>query len=258
MTTEANRALLEAIGADLQTRPAVLLATALPTSQLPAESTEILRAQLDDVDLKRFSEIQAGGGAIAFLVSRAIVRAVLGGLLGRPAKEVELLASERGKPGLARSPDPPLYFNASHSRTHILVALSRVGDLGVDVEDTGAVDERVIRRSLSDEEYERLAHLDGDERAAAFLRLWTVKEACAKATGVGIGIGMRTVVATLDGSGRWRDYLWESLDLGPGLAAALAIRRPEALAEGPSISLYRHTLNALFGIDPGFAPEGPG
>jgi 4'-phosphopantetheinyl transferase len=257
MTTGANRALLQAVGADLDAHAAVVLATALPEA-LEARSTEILRTQLDDADLKRLSEIQAEGAGTAFLVSRAIVRAVLGEVLGRAGNEVELHAAQRGKPSLAGTPDPPLYFNTSHSRTHVVVALSRVGDLGVDVEDIGTIDERVVRRSLSSEEYERLSVLRADERAAAFFRLWTVKEACAKATGVGIGIGMHRVVATLDGRGRWGDYSWESLDLEPGLAAALAIRRPEAAGRGASFSLHRDALNALFGIDPGFAPEGAG
>jgi len=248
MTTGANRALLDAVGADLERRSAAVLVTRLPDS-LGAETVEILRSTLDDTDRERHSEIQIARSATAFLVTRAVVRTVLGHLLGLPGQNVELFTSERGKPSLAPSSVLPLYFNTSHSETRAVVALSRVGDLGVDVEDIGPIDERVVRRSVSSDEFERLATMDRDERARAFFHLWTIKEACAKATGVGIGVGMRNIAATLDGSGRWNEYSWESIDLGPGLAAALAIKSPE-IGEGRiSVALYHDVLNALLGID---------
>jgi phosphopantetheinyl transferase len=248
MTTGANRALLETIGADLEGGGAALLVTRLPDS-LGAETVEILRSTLDDADRGRYSHIQTERSATAFLVTRAIVRTVLGHLLGFPGRNVELLTSERGKPSLALSSVLPLYFNTSHSEPRAVVALSRVGDVGVDVEDIGTIDERVVRRSLSSDEFERLAAMDLDERRRAFFRLWTIKEACAKATGVGIGVGMRNVAATLDGSGRWNEYSWESIDLGPGLAAALAIKSPETDEARISVALHHDVLKALFGID---------
>jgi len=257
MTTGADRALLEAIGADLQTHAIVVLATALPASLDPG-AIEILGAPLGDVDRARYSEIQTGRGATSFLVTRSIVRTVLGHLQDRPAEEVELLTSERGKPGLAPSSAPHLYFNTSHSRTQAMVALSRSGDVGVDVEDVGAIDERVVRRSLSVGELERLSEMNAEDRARAFFQLWTVKEACAKATGVGIGVGMRKVHASLESSGRWGAYAWESIDLGPGVAAAVAVRSPGTDGGRISVALYSNALHALFGIDPGFAHQGAG
>jgi 4'-phosphopantetheinyl transferase len=249
MTTPADRALLEEVGADLETRAAVVLATVLP-EVLDAGTVETLRAPLDDADRRRHSEIQTGRGAAAFLITRAVLRTVLGHLLDRPGTQVEIITSERGKPSLAEGANPPLHFNTSHSRTQALVALSRVGEIGVDVEDIGRVDERVVRRSLSNEEYERLAVMNSEDRTKAFFRLWTVKEACAKATGVGIGIGMRIVAATLEDSGRWGEFKWESIDAGPRVAAAVAVRSAEHVEGRGPVALHSGVLSALFRVDP--------
>jgi phosphopantetheinyl transferase len=257
MTTEASRAFLEAVRVDLDTHTAVVLTTRLPES-LDAGIAEVLRACLDESELRRLSEIQAGTGADAFLVSRALLRTVLGHLLDLPGRNVELRTSGRGKPSLSPNASPPVYFNTSHSRTHAVTAVSRIGELGVDVEEVRSIDERVVRRSLSTEEYEGLTTLQHDERVGAFFHLWTVKEACAKATGVGIGLGMRNVGATLDRNGHWGDYSWESLDLGPGVAAALAIRTPGVNPERMSVAAHADVLTALFGIGPRFAPGGRG
>ena len=59
---------------------------------------------------------------------------------------------------------------------------------------------------------------------------------------------MRNVAATLGGNGRWNEYAWESIDLGPGLAAALAIKNPEIDEGRIPVVLYHDVLNALFGI----------
>jgi len=247
MTTGTNRALLAALGADLERRSAAVLVTRLPDS-IGARTLELLRSTLNDADRERHSEIQIAQSATAFLVTRAVVRTVLGHLLGMPGQNVELLISERGKPSLALSSVLPLYFNTSHSETLAVVALSRVGDLGVDVENIRPIDERVVSRSLSADEFDLLAGMDPDERARAFFHLWTIKEACAKATGVGLGVGMRNVAATLGGNGRWNDYFWETIDLGPSVAAALAVKSPVTGEGRISVALYDDALRALFGI----------
>jgi hypothetical protein len=91
--------------------------------------------------------------------------------------------------------------------------------------------------------------MNSDDRIRAFFRLWTVKEACAKATGVGIGIGMRNVAATLEDSGRWGEFRWESIDAGPRVAAAVAVRSAEHVEGRGPVALHRSVLSALFRVD---------
>jgi phosphopantetheinyl transferase len=257
MTYGPDRALLEAIGVDLEERRAVVLATGLPDS-LDSGARAVLQAPLADADLERYSEIQTDSGATAFLVTRAVLRVILGYLFDRPGADVELLTAERGKPSLAETTDPPLYFNTSHSRTQAVVAVTRVGDIGVDVEDFDTPDERVVQRALSDDEYKTLESMPVEERAGAFYRLWTVKEACAKATGIGIGIGTRKVAASLDADGRWGEYRWDAVDLGPRVAAAVAVRTAGVSEGRGPVAVHRDVLGGLFGPGPGFASPGAG
>lgn len=257
MEERARLSLLEKVAGELETRPAVVLASAIPDS-VDRPTAETLRSTFSEGDLVRLSELHTDRGATAFLISRAVLRAVLEQLLQRPGKGVEFVVSDRGKPSLAEEIAPPLYFNTSHSRTHALVALSRLGDLGVDVEDVGPVDDRVVQRSLSSDELQKLELLDPADRERAFFRLWTIKEACAKATGVGIGIGMRKVPATLDDSGRWTEFMWQVLDLGPQAAAAVAVRTDTAAGAARPVAVHRDVLSGLFGIEPGFGAPGGG
>ncbi|MBE6976864.1 MAG: 4'-phosphopantetheinyl transferase superfamily protein [Ruminococcaceae bacterium] len=82
-------------------------------------------------------------------------------------------------------PGESWHFSISHTPRHAFCCLSR-HPVGVDAEETDrAVDLRLIERYLSTSEQRRLAL--AQDKNAAFLRLWVLKEALAKATGRGIG-----------------------------------------------------------------------
>ncbi|MCO5170368.1 MAG: 4'-phosphopantetheinyl transferase superfamily protein [Planctomycetes bacterium] len=166
---------------------------------------------------------------------RAALRRAVGGALGLDPARVRLATGPRGKPLVAD--DPGLHVNASHTDALALVALSRAGPVGVDVErrrgDVEALD--LARRYFAPAEAARLAALPAGERAGAFLRLWTRKEALLKAAGQGLGGGLD--VATGDGPG-WAAVdapglgaFWVSdLEVGAGHVAALAVGREACAA----------------------------
>lgn len=84
----------------------------------------------------------------------------------------------------------PVGFSVSHSGGHGLIALVPHGRVGVDVE------ERTPRRNLNDDirllfaprERAELEAADGDRKTDLFYRLWTLKEAVLKASGLGLGL----------------------------------------------------------------------
>ena len=113
--------------------------------------------------------------------------------------------------GLETIPQPPhprVAFNLSHTASLIACAVATTAgegapaateaevdvdvEVGVDVEAgsrklRGGVD-KLAKRWLSAAEAASLAELpDGPPRATRFLQLWTLKEACVKAAGTGIG-----------------------------------------------------------------------
>lgn len=94
-----------------------------------------------------------------------------------------------GKPRIvAEQRTMPLYFNVSHSRMHIVCAVARFPDLGIDVEDRVPDDFRELAaRFFAPTEVDWLATAGTEEQAQRrFLTIWTLKEAWVKARGTGL------------------------------------------------------------------------
>ena len=113
-----------------------------------------------------------------------------------------ILRSEHGKP---YAPDlDGIEFNLSHSGRHALIAIARDQAIGIDIEAQGR------RRSINDiaerffapAESRALRALPEESRDAAFLRLWTGKEAVLKALGEGLSFGLDRVEFELDAHGQ--------------------------------------------------------
>ena len=146
--------------------------------------------------------------AIEHAPDHRAVAAAAHALLGR------LLASYAGldhPPVIARTgrgkPYAPalagIDFNLSHARDHALIAIARNQSLGVDLEriDRKLDAHDLARRFFSEREAAALDAMPEAERATAFLRLWTCKEAVLKALGAGISFGLDRVAFDLDASG---------------------------------------------------------
>lgn len=121
-----------------------------------------------------------------YVVTRSLVRAVLGDRLAVSPREIRVTRTGTGKPVITQG----IHFNVSHSGDLILMAISDERAVGVDVErkrDVHRVD-ALLGRWLSTEEQKEFSQLRGRgvSPSDAFLRLWSLKEARLKALGVGI------------------------------------------------------------------------
>lgn len=161
----------------------------------------------------------------------------LAAYLGVDAEQVRLLEGEHGRPRLDPAHDSSLDFNWSHSGGHALIAIARGIAPGVDIERRRPQPRALplARRFFAADEAAALAALSEDDRAAAFLDLWTAKEALLKAHGRGIGFGLNRVrVLSTGGELRLLRFDQEETDawqlqrlaVAPGLIAALAWRGP--------------------------------
>ncbi|HEV2621544.1 MAG TPA: 4'-phosphopantetheinyl transferase superfamily protein [Frateuria sp.] len=130
---------------------------------------------------------------------RAPLLALLGAYLGRDAGSVHLVNGEYGRPGLAEA--SALDFNWSHSGSLALVALARGMAPGVDVERLRPRPRAwaLAQRYFTPAEVAALARLAPGEREAAFLRLWTAKEAVLKALGRGLAFGLHRLDIECEG-----------------------------------------------------------
>jgi 4'-phosphopantetheinyl transferase len=132
-----------------------------------------------------------------FVVSRGVLRALLGCYLCRHPGSLEFEYSPYGKPLL--SGDSDICFSTSHSQGLVLLAFARGRDVGVDVErvraDLGL--EGIAARCFSPREIATLHSLRNDLREEAFFACWTRKEALAKAEGKGLALPLCRFEVTL-------------------------------------------------------------
>jgi 4'-phosphopantetheinyl transferase len=148
-----------------------------------------------------------------------------------------------GKPALADVGGGGLQFSVSRSDDCCLIALTKIGPVGVDVE-------RVVPRTRLDEivanrfapaEAAAILRLGGEQRLRAFYNCWTRKEAYLKARGVGLTIALERVEVSIDDErpailalddddpAAWTVA---ALDPGPYLIGALVLRSGREWAVG--------------------------
>lgn len=121
--------------------------------------------------------------------AQAFLRRVLAAYLGHAVDAADLHIGAYGKPALVEA---GLQFNLSHSRGGAVVALAHGIELGVDLERAGRrrPHAELARRFFCAAEAQHIESLPDAAREAAFLRLWTAKEAVLKAIGRGLAFGL--------------------------------------------------------------------
>lgn len=161
-------------------------------------------ATLPADDRRRAERMLAGPVRERWTMARAGMREVLAGYVDVPARELAFVDSGHGKPALAPGCDGGgLRFNLSHAGGVGLLAVTRVGAIGVDVERVCELDDlpAIARRCFAPCERERLQGLRAPQRTRAFFECWTRKEALLKAIGLGLGGAMHEVaVSFADGA----------------------------------------------------------
>ena len=99
--------------------------------------------------------------------------------------------NEHGKPSIVDHPE--ICFNLSHCKEAVVCVISDQ-PIGVDVESIREFKESLVNYTMNDDE---IAQINSAEHpAAAFIRLWTMKEATMKLIGTGISNDMKTVIDT--------------------------------------------------------------
>ena len=177
-----------------------------------------------------------------FVVGRGLMRVILGRYCDVPPERLRFNYGPNGKPELtpgegARHTGGALHFNLAHSEGVGILAVTRAGPVGVDVEQVRRLREfkELVSQFFSVREAAEFLRLEWEQQPAAFFNLWTRKEALLKATGEGIGRSLNRVeVSFLLGEParmlslppeQWASCEWSLVDLAisPAYAAALAL-----------------------------------
>ncbi len=172
-----------------------------------------------------------------YVLSRGLLRTLLGHYLKCHNDSVVILTDSKGKPYLGAGTGR-LKFNLSHAGDRVAVALALDCDLGVDVECVRPLDEmaEIARQHFCLEECADLEGTGPPFRETAFFQCWTRKEAYIKALGEGLSHSLqRFRVALLPGEPARFLHIdgdpqeaahWTLHDLAPGegYVGALALR----------------------------------
>ncbi|MFQ3679688.1 MAG: 4'-phosphopantetheinyl transferase superfamily protein [Pseudanabaenaceae cyanobacterium] len=186
---------------------------------------------------------QALGPNLHFGTGRWLLRQVLGGLLGCDPMTFRFAYTAAGKPYL---PGSSLRFNLTHSRSLVLLAVTRDGEVGIDVEwsSRAAAVARLAGRFFDEAEQAWLRQHDPGD----FWAMWTCKEAYAKLQGESLGSYLRfPTVPILRAwqSGQIRPQrdgvTFEALTPQPGYVATLAWEPQDGINDLDGRSQARQT-----------------
>jgi 4'-phosphopantetheinyl transferase len=195
---------------------------------------------------ERADRLATPGHRRRWIAARGILRSILSSYMRISPEKIRFSYSDRGKPLLA-DPDErtALRFSLSHCENRALVAVIQGREIGVDIERIreNRFDAAVARRFFTPDEQALLRSTPPAEWPAAFFAIWTRKEACVKASGLGLALPLRSfdvsgeattprlIVARNDLAAH---TAWTVVDVetAPGYAAACA-------AEGRGLTILR-------------------
>ncbi|MCX6265966.1 MAG: 4'-phosphopantetheinyl transferase superfamily protein [Bacteroidetes bacterium] len=117
------------------------------------------------------------------LECRAVLRMLLSRFLNSPPETIRIPETKTGKPYVEGK---GLFFNVSHCESSYLVAISKVGRVGVDMECLSGNEDIVSLADYAFSENEKHVCFNTGDRAINFTKIWTLKEALLKASGTGL------------------------------------------------------------------------
>lgn len=128
---------------------------------------------------------------VRFVISRGLLRAILGRYLARDPRCLRFDYNPFGKPMLSTGSGlPAIRFNVSHSDEMALYAVASGREIGVDIEriQSDFSTDDVALRFFSRQEIATFRALPASCRVEAFFACWTRKEAYLKARGNGLAL----------------------------------------------------------------------
>ncbi|MEO0409358.1 MAG: 4'-phosphopantetheinyl transferase superfamily protein [Cyanobacteria bacterium P01_A01_bin.135] len=197
-------------------------------------------AVLDEQERSRYERFRFERHRQGYLIAHGLLRFCLSHYGEQQPWEWRFVTNDYGRPEIfAEGGVPPLRFNLSHTDGLAACAVTRAADVGVDVEcvarsgDLAAVGEL----SFTAQELAQLDQLTGEAWRDRFFDLWTLKEAYAKARGMGLSLPLQQFAFGFDGAliqfeslaqeesaGSGADWRFGLMSPGSGHRLAVAVR----------------------------------
>ena len=150
-------------------------------------------AALTDTEKSRIDYYKFHDAKNNFVVSQGGLRLLLSAYLDIAPKDLKIGRHNKGKP--FSQDDYSLTFNISNSGNRVVYAISRAGEVGIDLEQIRPLPdlEELIDKNFTKNEAAYIRKME-EEKLARFFKFWTVKEGYLKA----IGEGMRLTPDSLE------------------------------------------------------------
>jgi 4'-phosphopantetheinyl transferase len=196
---------------------------------------DALRPLLDASEKAHADRFRVPADRDAYIAAHALLRATLSRHASIAPAEWRFRTAEGGKPMLDAGRAPPgVHISLSHTRGLAACAVGRPFALGIDAEAwREPLPIEIAERYFAPAETRLVAELAPEERASAFYRLWTLKEAYLKATGQGLAVALDSFAFSLDPTrltlpAAGFGTTWQFAEFRPGLkhSLALAVRSP--------------------------------
>lgn len=128
----------------------------------------------------------------SYITAHWLLRQVLSAYVSMPPDAWEFARAPHGKPFLAGlNAELGLFFNLSHTTGMVACAVTRMGEVGVDVETVRPRDHlNLARRYFAPLEVSQMESLSPEDQQEVFFRFWTLKEAYIKAQGLGLAMDL--------------------------------------------------------------------
>ena len=206
----------------------------LEIDRIDAAAWPRLEAVLDEAERAHAARFRREADRRAYVAAHGLTRLALSDWAPVSPEDWRFGAAPGGKPHIVQPAGggKPLSFNLSHTSRLVAVAVTRAGEVGLDVETMAddRLDPAVAADQFSPAEVEWLAGQPAAARGEAFAGLWTLKEAVLKAEGGGLGQSLAAFTVTLDPptvSGRPGPWLLRRFRPIPDHLGALALRRSD-------------------------------
>lgn len=162
------------------------------------------------------------------IVTRSLVRLGLSSCFSVAATAWRFDRDERHKPFVtAPTGLPPFQFSLSHTRGLIALLVTSAAQAGVDLEHVERANDLplVATRICAPTELESLNRIAGEQWRERFFQLWTLKEAYAKARGLGLSLPLRSVAFDITTDGKVAAHFGDKVGDDPA-PWQFAVRRP--------------------------------
>lgn len=187
---------------------------------------------LNSQELKRASGYHFEKDRLTCIVSRGILKLILGSYISRIAEDVIICIDKYGKPYIESD---NLSFNLSHSGDAVLYSVTSGRNVGVDIQHMREIDsmDDIVERFFSEDEISDYRSLPEHLKKEGFYNCWSRKEAYIKALGLGLSYPLDSFTVSLipgsdvkllnDKSNDISQWSLKGLPVFPEYAAAVAV-----------------------------------